>query len=367
VLAPALYDAHIHLFPGMDLRHYPWYGVARIRDLGSLAGAGQPIPTPSSCADPIPEIVLGGPLFDRPGKPRLAMAVSWNDPADLPALFDAVAHRRTSWVKLYDRFPTHLFDTAVRLAHERGMRVTLHPGPGDYPAAIEAGIDELQHLPSLIPPGASGTHALHQRWADRQANDTWPELPAGTAVCPTLLVQRQLVREAEQRWQFPGHDPRFAEFWRGLRLISRPWTDQEIDAARSTTDQVSATVRRLTEAGVRWVIGTDTPNPGLRAGESMWHEMNLLIAAGLEPLTVYQTAAISNGITDHGSYPLTMLPLSTFEHDLLTVQPAQAVLLRGCLFQPVPETETRGHDRHHHNRHALSAQPVAPDAMGPRE
>ncbi|SHF17337.1 SagB family peptide dehydrogenase [Streptoalloteichus hindustanus] len=341
LVAPALCDAHVHLHPFVDLAEYVTYGVTRIRDLGSLVGAGEKLPTASGCADPVPEIVLGGPLFDRPGKQRLLIAAPWSDAADLPALFDAAVARGARWIKLYARFPAELYDTAVALAHARGLRVALHPGPGDYSAAVRAGVDELEHLVCLTPAGdgVHGTHAVHRRWADRRDQDTWPCLPPGTAVCPTLIVNHHLVAEAERGWSFPGHDPTMVRFWRELTVVSRPWTEEELAAGRAAVARMAAAIPELDRAGVRWVIGSDTPNPGVRPGRSLWEEMNLLVAAGLDRMAVYRAAAVARGLGETGADSLVLLPLSTFDSPVFPVEPPTAVLLRGCLFVANRETE----------------------------
>jgi hypothetical protein len=334
--APALYDAHVHLHPAVGLAAYVAYGVGRIRDLGSRAGAGEEVPTARDCADPVPEIVLGGPLLDRPGKPRLSFAAPWNDPASLPAVFDAATERGASWIKLYERFPAALFETAVQHAHTRGLQVTVHPAPGDFMTAVRAGVDELQHLACLTPRGngTRGTHAVLRRWAERGPDDGWPALPSGTAVCPTLLAGHQLIREAERGWTFPDHDPQIATFWQRLPIASRRWTEEELAAGHKATTHLSAVISRLERAGVRWVIGSDTPNPGLRPGQSMWEEMNLLTSAGLDQMTVYRLASVVCGLDNAGTHPLTFLPLSSFNSGIFPVQPPVATLLRGCLFMP---------------------------------
>ncbi|NUT52838.1 MAG: SagB/ThcOx family dehydrogenase, partial [Saccharothrix sp.] len=103
---------------------------------------------------------------------------------------------------------------------------------------------------------------------------------------------------------------------------------------------MTAAVTELDGAGVRWVVGTDTPNPGLRAGASMWEEMNLLVAAGLDRSRVYRSAAVCPGVGERGDDSLVLLPLSTFDTESFPVAPPHAVLLRGCLFLTTrPSTE----------------------------
>lgn len=338
IAAPALYDAHVHLHPQVRLTDYVRHGIGRIRDLGSTVGADQAVPTGRCCAEPVPDIVLGGPLLDRPGKQRLPFAAPWRDAAELPNLVDAAAERGAAWLKLYDRFPGELVEPAVRLAHDRGLRVTLHPPPGEYRAALDAGVDELQHLACLTPrgDGSRGTRAVLRHWAGRDHGDAWPDLPRGTAICPTLLVQHQLVREAESDWTFPDHAPGWAALWRQLPTAARPWGATQLITARQAVARLSAAIGELDHAGVRWVIGSDTPNPGVRPGRSLWEEMNLLVSAGLGPLRIYRSAAVAPAVAEAGEHPLTFLPRGAFDSGRFSTEPPTATLLHGCLFRPNP-------------------------------
>jgi hypothetical protein len=347
IAAPALYDAHVHLHPDVPLSDYVAHGVGRIRDLGSTAGGIDPVPAARDCADPVPDIVLGGPMLDRPGPARLWIAAPWRDGSQLPALLDAAVERGAAWVKLYEGFPVELLTVAVREAHARGLRVTVHPGPGDYPAALAAGVDELQHLGCLIPPGPAGTHALLARWAARTPGDDWPRLPAGTSVCPTLLVQHSLVTEAERGWTFDGHDPRMAEFWRASAIAGRPWSHAELVAGRAANSALRQAVGELDRAGVRWVVGSDTPNPGLRPGRSMWQEMNLLIEAGLDASRVYRAGSVAPRLDADGTHPLIFLSPAAVRAGPFPVAPPAAMLLRGCLFRTTSD-DLEESDRAHH-------------------
>nr|BFF04895.1 hypothetical protein GCM10020241_65700 [Streptoalloteichus tenebrarius] len=71
----------------------------------------------------------------------------------------------------------------------------------------------------------------------------------------------------------------------------------------------------------------------------MWEEMNLLVAAGLDRMEVYRTAAVARGLGEAGSEPLAVLPLSTVDGPSFPVRPPEAVLLRGCLFVANHESE----------------------------
>lgn len=338
VVAPALCDAHVHLHPDVDLREYVRHGVCRVRDLGSRVGDG---PEPSGCADPLPEVVRGGPMLDRPGRRRLLITVAWETPEELPALLDDAVARGSTWVKLYEGFPVELFPRAVALAHERGLRVAVHPAPGDYVAALAAGVDELEHLACLVPPGARGTYGALARWAARRPGDDWPAVPAGAAVCPTLATTTNLVDEARRGWTFTGHEPRLAAFWRGSAIADHLWTPAQLADGERAVAALRAGLGELDRAGVRWVVGSDTPNPGLRPGQSLWQEMNLLVEAGLNRLRVYRTAAVAPGVDATGRHPLVLLPPAALETGPFPVTPPAATLLRGCLHTPAAPEESR--------------------------
>ena len=345
--APALEDAHVHLHPGMALPDFVAYGICRIRDLGSTAGTEHPVPAARHCGDPIPEVVLGGPLLDRPGEPRLDIAVRWEKAEELPGVVEAAAARGAAWIKLYAQFPEELIAAVVRRAHARNLRVAVHPAPGGAPAALRAGVDEIEHVACLAPrgDGRGGAHALHRRWAQRDG-DSWPQLPAGTRLCPTLVVQHRLAEEAADSWSFAGADPATAAFWRRMPLISQPWTERQLHHCRAAGTEMSAVVARLAGEGVRLVPGSDTPNPGVLPGRGLWEEMNLLVEAGLAPLEVFSAAAAGGepgtaALGASGDEPVTLLPLTSFtafqEHRRYPIGPVVATLLRGCLFVPRPD------------------------------
>ncbi|GAA2804831.1 hypothetical protein [Saccharopolyspora taberi] len=364
--APALADAHVHLHAGMRLADFVAYGVCQVRDLGSTAGTELAVPVARHCGDPVPEVVLGGPLLDRPGKPRLNIAARWNRHDELPAVLDAAIGRGASWIKLYAQFPVDLIGTVVRQAHARDLRVAVHPAPGDAPAAIRAGVDEIEHAACLAPrgDGVGGAHALHRRWAQR-SDDSWPDVPAGVRLCPTLVVQHRLAEEASRSWSFPGADPGTAAFWRGMRLASRQWTDQELRNCRAASAEMASVVARLVRQGVHLVVGSDTPNPGVLPGRGLWEEMNLLVAAGLPPLEVYLAAAVTgSGLDAAGDEPVTLLPLASlasFEAEgRYPVEPAVATVLRGCLFVPDRLSNRHG-DR---DGNTLPAQPGTDAGVG---
>lgn len=335
--APALHDAHVHLHPALAITEFTAHGVARVRDLGSRIGLDEPVPVARDCTDPVPEVVLGGPVLDRPGPPRLPTASEWWHPDDLPALLDAAVSRRASWIKLYARFPAELFAPVVRQAHTRGLRVALHPAPGHLPAALRAGVDEFEHIACLVPGGEPGAHPLNRRWAERRPAERWPELPAGVRLCPTLVVQHRLAAESARGWTFAGADPATAAWWRRTRPTDRRWTPREVRDCRKAAATMDEVVVRLARQGVRVVVGSDTPNPGVLPGRGLWEELNLLTAAGLPPVRTYLSASVTGaGLGESGSAPLTFLPIASFAQFAAgrryPVAPVVATLLGSCLF-----------------------------------
>jgi imidazolonepropionase-like amidohydrolase len=60
--------------------------------------------------------------------------------------------------------------------------------------------------------------------------------------------------------------------------------------------QQQANLKRLFDAGIVFVAGTDAPYPGVFQGEGIHHELELLVEAGLTPLQAI-TAATANAAT----------------------------------------------------------------------
>lgn len=209
----------------------------------------------------------------------------------------------------------------VELAHEAGLLAVAHAQSwSDYAIAVEAGADIMAHAPGLAE-AADASEAADA--IDDDVIDMMVE--QGTAVIATLAVFSSACGDTISRVaDNPDIDPY-------LDAPQRIDVD-EIAEATCNDDYFAANregLRAVYDAGIPILAGTDYGNPGLVAGISLFHELELLHEVGLsipEVLTT-ATAAVADafGFDDRGRIAEGMW--------------ADLVLLEGDLTEQLPSPE----------------------------
>ncbi|MEL7147551.1 MAG: amidohydrolase, partial [Bacteroidota bacterium] len=112
-----------------------------------------------------------------------------------------------------------------------------------------------------------GADGLVHMWRDRQLTDE--ELTefasSGTFVIPTLSV---------------------------IELVTAYYKDQQIDRAILSREQLLSELKRVYDAGIMLLTGTDPPNFGLDYGESLHHEIGLFAESGIPVVDVLKSATV---------------------------------------------------------------------------
>lgn len=281
-ILPGLIDSHVHIsfalgpegsngaaaenIIGSVLAEFLKYGVTTIRDLGGaypwIIDLAQSIEKEHRAG---PRVVAAGPMLTAPGghpagtllrgmEPAIALSTrQLTSPEDARiavrnlhaggvALIKAVLDSRG---RAYspERIPTlnsELLAAITGEARSLGLPVTVHWGNVDeLPAIVSVRPDQIEH---------SGYAPIPVEMIEEIAS-------AGIAVDPTLRMMQA------------GSSSEDAFGWGAL-----------------------ANVARLHEAGVIITAGTDAPLRGLRFGESLHGELELLAKAGLSPMEVIQAA-----------------------------------------------------------------------------
>ncbi|MGH7505159.1 MAG: CIA30 family protein, partial [Longimicrobiales bacterium] len=133
--------------------------------------------------------------------------------------------------------------------------------------AIEAGADGLVHLFTDTLPADDFASEVRER---------------GAFVIPTLVVLKSITGE-------PGggpllDDPRIAPYLSPAARTMLSQSFPERPGAAAGYAFAEETVRRLHDAGVPILAGTDASNPGTAHGAAIHRELELLVAAGLTPV-----------------------------------------------------------------------------------
>jgi len=216
-----------------------------------------------------------------------------------------------TYFKLYHGLSEEELATGIRVAHENGLQAIAHLDQISWLRAAELGIDGLLHaLPTsadLLEPEVA---AMYQdaRGPDSKFVYQWFEnvdfdgplmqnLLSDLAereieVDLTLLVNVLSYRSNNLESIFPQTDRRYyhpetlAALLRFLQLSATGWTDEDFARADIAMSAVFEFVRRLHEAGVPLMIGTD----GNGGGPLYAQELQLHHQAGLSPWDVLYLA-----------------------------------------------------------------------------
>jgi hypothetical protein len=311
-LIPGLTDAHVHLEYIEDpnvLKLFVANGVTSVRSMdgrpyildwrrrvraGTLTG---------------PSIVTSGPIID--GSPparddNLAVA----NAGEARAAVARQAAAGYDFIKLYTNLSAEAYGAAVGEARQRGLRVAGHI-PTAVPLETAIGSQwSIEHLGDFAPAVATREVPAVPGWARRtlaapldkdRVTALAGQLASGKVwVVPTTIQQdRWLAPEAElAKWAsepaIRNLPPAVLNQWRGMnarfagRMDSRDW--KMLAQARTNRLAVLGVLHR---AGVRLVVGTDTPNPFVAMGASVHQELANFVAAGITPHEALKAATVA--------------------------------------------------------------------------
>jgi imidazolonepropionase-like amidohydrolase len=302
-LLPGLIDSHVHISGRSALERAAIFGVTTALDMGMSVHAMQ---TLRKEADPDSkdraDFRSAGTLATRTGGHGSAQHSEGIPTIDRPEDADAFVAGRVAegsdYIKVVLDELHHLgvhnptLDNAtatalVEAAHRRHLLVVAHIGTvADALSAVECGVDVLGHLP---------VGDLDQRLIDECVAKV-------VSVIPTMTLLQAFAGE-------PGTvvgDNRLASYLSSRDRDNLGRTAQETYG--TTAGEMPAVlegVRRLAEAGVTILAGTDAPYPGATHGAAIHGELELLVAAGLTPTAALQAAtrapAKRFGLDDRGS------------------------------------------------------------------
>lgn len=294
-LTPGLIDAHVHMTPWMVFGLLA-AGVTTVRDLGNDVDEVSALI--ESLADvPKPTIHWSGPLLesDRVNWPSIARA--HHDTDAVRATVDELAARGVRSIKLYYNATPELVAAAAEQAHGHGIRVLGHVGATSLAEAVDAGVDELQHLAGCL--------------ANDLGFDDWQTSARALAAyevdhCTTLVVwdamahlgEPRALRDAAMAWVHPQAQ----EAWAQAHHATQPAAER-VRRSKELTERMAA-IPALVQAGRGIVVGSDAPFPGLIPGFSLHDEAGLLVESGMSPLAALTALTSGNaslmGITGAG-------------------------------------------------------------------
>ncbi|MCY3700718.1 MAG: amidohydrolase family protein [Gemmatimonadetes bacterium] len=294
---PGLADMHVHMVGGWDgystdMLGYRRYlnallhaGVTTVLDVGNVLPFIQQIRAEVEAGRiPGPRIYMVGPLVDGPMPIWPPITYSTFGPLAMERHTGQLADAGVDALKGYVGLDPAMVDALVQAGAEFGLPVLVDLGSrGDYAAAVESGVAALAHAPS-IPLSDEEMAAMVER---------------GTATITTLAVLESFARRRLRDLVFLDHPlvaattpPWFLEALR--EYATSPQSEEDVQRAAAVEERLMvamANVKRLRDAGVPIVAGTDAPYPGVFQGEGIHREMELLVEAGLTPVEAIAAAS----------------------------------------------------------------------------
>jgi len=296
---PGLADMHVHLLGGWDgqrtdllgysrfMNALLYAGVTTVMDTGNFLPFVQQLRQEVAASRLVgPRIFMVGPLIDGPDPvwPPISLIVA--STSQLPAYIRQLRSAGVDAVKAYAGLSENEIVALVRAANAESLRVFVDAGARNGTNVVaETGIAAFAHL-GASPVSDEALKTMQDR---------------GIASITTLAVyeaqsRRRLVDGAFLK------EPLVADVMPSVFLdelseyARKPLSaDERIRADRNAgrLSVAKANAKRLQEAGVMLVAGTDAPYPGNYYGEGLHRELELLVEAGLTPLQAL-TASTKN-------------------------------------------------------------------------
>jgi imidazolonepropionase-like amidohydrolase len=323
-LVPGFADMHAHLFehgrdekgnlrPRFDraaieqsLRMFLDFGVTTIRDPGAETEAAVTL------RNMVAKGALPGPDISTCG--RILNSTDFDPEPFVPVHSEAEIRREIRWqkaagvdcIKVYAWMPPDFVAAAIDEAHKNGLPIIGHLQRTTWTEAARLGIDGVEHAAPWStayvtePARAAYDNSLFGRvyWLeyldDAAIDEMVHELARHKVVVdPTLVAMVTKFFGDDPRWtQNPDiklAQPETQRSW-AFFTFTKDWTPEQYRAAHAAWPKLLRLTKKLFDAGVPLVAGTDTPTPWIVPGASLHDEMRLLHEAGIPAMDVLRMA-----------------------------------------------------------------------------
>jgi len=345
-LIPGLWDMHVHVTgagtPGHMFGLFLANGITGVRDMGT--GVDGLVKWRAQVDEGRilgPRVIGSGVLVD--GKPIVYQGITLavTTPDEARKAVDSLAARSVNFIKVYEMLRPEVYSALAAQAKVRGLPFAGHlPLMVSAEDAVRAGHRSFEHLRNLEvacsskadslrmvaaqmiehgqdQPGMRLRGSIHSALRPR-AHETYDEArctaliqlmaQAGAWQTPNLVLGTQSAfrhdsTEFIQRWiQYMPEDQR--QRLRGTAAGPPRGPNAQAIAAQISTraDWMLRLSKRLHDAGVQVLPGSDFPNPLMLPGASLHEELALLVRAGLTTAEALRAAtlnpAVYLGMTD---------------------------------------------------------------------
>jgi Amidohydrolase family len=309
---PGLSDMHVHLqgaWDGVsiDLLGYQRYmnamlyaGITTLMDTGNYQPWILQLRQEQAAGRLVgPRIYCVGAMVDSadPAWPDLAYAVASR--YQIPEIVKRDKAAKVDMIKGYSNLSEHMLHWLSEAAGKEGIRVVIDQW-------------ERNGSPDLVATGISGFAHLPTR--KMSTDDIQFAKDRNIFFITTLVVTESFARTRFKQIGFLN-EPYIVDTtppWFLTELAAyatKPQTDDEKKETQQSLvghSEAMKNVKKLHDAGLLIVTGTDAPYPGVFQGEGLHHELELMVEAGLTPLeairaSTYDAARLMKAEQEWGS------------------------------------------------------------------
>ena len=290
---PGLADMHVHLVYASEPLLYVANGVTTVREMWGSTGHISYRNRVNSGELIGPWMIIGSPGMD--GVASWPRAVVITNPAKADTLVAQLARDQFDFVKVYESLSGEVYDAIAVAAAKRGVPIAGHVGTGvGLDRALASGQRSIEHMASAFLPEVrpAGNTA---GWWDSPFDDAKARTLAqriaqsGVWVTPTLATLRAMLTTAEEVAFHNQPESRYLAPALLADWVARgPWGSPAIRDAAITNE--SRMTRILFEAGAHLLVGSDAGFTYVLPGFAIHDEMEMLVAAGLDPADVLLAA-----------------------------------------------------------------------------
>lgn len=271
-------------------------GITSVRDLGAPLEASRTLKARVASGEiPGPNLYMSGPFLQaevEPWQQHYRWAV--RTPAQAEARVAQLADAGMDIVKLIDqdKMPSGVPQAIVRAAHARGMKVVAHSHrPDEIRVGLQAGVDNFEHTGLTTAPEypPDVIAALRERTATgRVAGGPlfWTPTVEGLWNFDRTVANPEKLDD--DCWHRGLADDTIADI---RQSIARPGQLAYTRLTPLRKPTLQRKIAQLREAGVVFLVGTDSGIPMKFHCQSTWNEIDVLVRVmGLPPMEVIRAA-----------------------------------------------------------------------------
>lgn len=311
----------------------------------------------------VPDIYTGSIIID--GSPKVwpgSIEVSNSEEARKAALQQIESG--FDFLKVYSLLSAESFDAIADVAKEKGIPFGGHvPESVSIQHAARKGMVSAEHMFGVLNGSSSIQDSLLEAGVSEYmfpeyAIESFDEVAFDSMcaviaehemwMCPTLITNKGTALMLDEDYTNDGRLEYVPNYMTNTWMLdsaerTNPSMIAYVESQKAYYEKSFGLVGKMAERGVKFLAGTDYPNPWCFPGFSLHDEMALMVEGGMDNLTALQTATLNPalflknedkyGVLEKGKIASLVLLNKNPLEDIANTKSIEMVVLRGKVFE----------------------------------